>query len=146
MDYMLSFLLFVGNPSYQLPKTQKACWPYHKICDHRSNLVYFPDRDIDLLPITDIGNPISYIYCLLFGAIISPTDPMAVLRILKKAKAPKNLEIKIVGESLFNDRVEVVLFLTIFFIAASQGAPIYPVDIVKLFGLEVFVGIALPFR
>ncbi len=90
-----------------------------------------------------MGTPISYIYCLLFGAIISPTDPIAVLGILKKAKAPKNLEIKIVGESLFNDGVGVVLFLTLFSIAASQGAPINAVDIVKLFGLEVFGGVAL---
>ena len=60
-----------------------------------------------------IGFEVAFIYCLLFGALISPTDPIAVLGILKKANAPKILETKIVGESLFNDGVGVVVFLTI---------------------------------
>jgi len=61
--------------------------------------------------------PIDYIYCLLFGALISPTDPIAVLGILKDADAPKKLETKIVGEWLFNDGVGVVVFIVIFKIA-----------------------------
>ncbi|MCH5597383.1 sodium:proton antiporter [Niabella ginsengisoli] len=56
---------------------------------------------------------ISFIYCLLFGALISPTDPIAVLGILTKANVPKKTEITIIGESLFNDGVGVVLFIAL---------------------------------
>jgi CPA1 family monovalent cation:H+ antiporter len=63
------------------------------------------------------GLSVNYLYCLLFGTLISPTDPIAVVGILRKAKIPESLETKISGESLFNDGVGVVLFITVYQIA-----------------------------
>ena len=69
---------------------------------------------------TLLGLDIPLLYCLLFGALISPTDPIAVMGILKTAGAPKSLEIKIVGESLFNDGVGVALFIVMLELATGD--------------------------
>jgi CPA1 family monovalent cation:H+ antiporter len=87
-----------------------------------------------------IGLHIPFIYCLLFGALISPTDPIAVLGILKQSNAPKSLEAKIAGESLFNDGVAVVMFLVIARIAAG-GTDMSAADVILIFSQEAIGGI-----
>ncbi|NJB87088.1 CPA1 family monovalent cation:H+ antiporter [Lewinella marina] len=143
MDYMLSFLLFAGALHTNFKELRAQRWPIIAFATLGvlSSTFLIGTATFYLLQL--LGAPVTYVYCLLFGAIISPTDPIAVLGILKQAQAPKKLEIKIVGESLFNDGVGVVLFLTLFSIASAPGEDIDPVAILELFGLEVFGGLLL---
>ena len=90
-----------------------------------------------------LGVKISYIFCLIFGALISPTDPIAVLALLEKAGISKGIEIKIVGESLFNDGVGIVVFLSLFTFGTMMGADISFVHIAEEFGREVGGGLFL---
>ena len=92
--------------------------------------------------VTLAGVDLPWIYCLLFGALISPTDPIAVVALLKKVGAPKSLETKIVGESLFNDGVGVVVFLVLFKILKGSE-PMTASLVAKLFVVEALGGIVL---
>jgi Na+:H+ antiporter len=84
---------------------------------------------------------IDFLSCLLFGALISPTDPIAVIGILKKAGIPSSLEIKISGESLFNDGVAVVVFIVFYQLAQMGLKNISFSGISKLFVEEAIGGL-----
>ena len=143
LDVMLGFLLFAGamHTNFDQLKVQRYPILIFATAGVLVSTVLIGFFMIGLL--TLINYPVPLIYCLLFGALISPTDPIAVLGILKKAKVPKKLETKIVGESLFNDGVGVVVFITIFEIARSTESEIDLSEIFQLFSIEVFGGIVL---
>jgi len=143
LDVMLSFLLFAGalHTNFEQLKIQR--WPILAFSTMGVLVSTFLVGTIMFYVLQLFSLQVDFIYCLLFGSLISPTDPIAVLGILKQAGAPKNLETKIVGESLFNDGVGVVVFLTIFQIASSGMDAITPLEIAELFGVEVIGGILL---
>jgi len=143
LDMMLSFMLFAGamHTNFEQLKVQRR--PVLGFAFIGTLISTFLVGGLTYLALQLLGFDIDFIYTLLFGALISPTDPIAVLGILKKIGIDKKVETVIVGESLFNDGVGVVIFLSIFKIA-KQGVESFRVsDVFKLFGIEVLGGIAL---
>lgn len=143
LDIMLSFLLFAGALHTNFDQLKVQRWPILVFSTLGVLVSTFLVGTSIYYLLQLLGMDINFIYCLLFGSLISPTDPIAVLGILKKAGAPKQLETKIVGESLFNDGVGVVVFLTIFQLASAGETAVGPLEILKLFGVEVIGGLAL---
>ena len=123
MQGMLSLLLFAGAMHVDLSELKAYRWQIGALAVF-GTLLSTALIGISvwlLLPWAGIELPL--IYCLLFGALISPTDPIAVMGIVKSAGAPKNLELMIAGESLFNDGVGVVVFTVLLAAAASGQTP-----------------------
>lgn len=120
MGAMLNFLLFAGGIHVNIDDLKEQLRP----------IVIFSTAGVVistfvvgigmyyLMPL--IGVQIPFIFCLVFGALISPTDPVAVLSILKQAKVSKALETKVAGESLFNDGMAVVVFTVVLQIAIGE--------------------------
>ena len=142
LDVMLSFLLFAGALHTNFQRLKKQRKPIMIFATLGTLVSTFLAGIFTFYLLKVLNFNVEFIYCLLFGALISPTDPIAVLGIMKKVGAPKNLETKIVGESLFNDGVGVVIFLTIYQIAKG-GSEISAGHIAELFLVEVVGGIVL---
>lgn len=145
---MLSFLLFAGALHVNLNDLREQKWLIGTLATVGviSSTFIIGTAMYYILGWLDI--PVAYIYCLVFGALISPTDPIAVMGILKLVSAPKTLETKIAGESLFNDGVGVVVFLVLLGIA-SGGDEVSAPHVIELFAVEalggVFFGLGLGF-
>jgi len=110
---MLSFLLFAGALHINVNDLRDRKWSISLLASVGVLISTFLVGTAAWWLLGALGIGMPYIYCLLFGALISPTDPIAVLGLLKTAGAPKSLEIKIAGESLFNDGVGIVVFLAL---------------------------------
>jgi len=119
MKIMLGFLLFAGALHIDANRLRRQKWPVIVLATVGTFISTFVVSLMAFYLFQIFNLQIPYISCLLFGALISPTDPIAVMGILKQANIPKTLELKIAGESLFNDGVGVVIFLTILEVAVS---------------------------
>ncbi len=140
---MLSFLLFAGALDLDLHALGKEKWTILILATLGVLISTFFVGFAIFYSLPLIGLELDFIYCLLFGALISPTDPIAVLAMIKKTKVAKSLESQIAGESLFNDGIGVVVFLTILGIAFSPEPNITAGEVAMLFGEEVIGGILL---
>ncbi len=117
LDVLLGFLLFAGALHVNLDD----------LLDRRLAITSFATVSLlvstalvgtaTFLLLGTLGLSLGFLYCLLFGALISPTDPVAVLGVMRRAGAPRSLEAKVIGESLFNDGLGVVIFLTLLSLA-----------------------------
>lgn len=143
LGILLSFLLFAGSLHVSIPELKKSA----------KSIISFATIGT-LISTVVVGYSLFYllsafhqdiplIYCLLFGALISPTDPIAVMGILKKTNLSKNIETNIVGESLFNDGIGVVIFVTILKIATLGPENFGPAEIGMLFIHEAIGGVII---
>ncbi|HDR1435980.1 TPA: sodium:proton antiporter, partial [Pasteurella multocida] len=140
LNGILGFLLFAGALGIKLPVLKNQKWEITVFALFSTLASTFIIGVLLYGVAYLIGLPIDLIYCILFGALISPTDPIAVLAIIKNLKAPKRLSMQVEGESLFNDGVGLVIFTTIFAVAFGGHAPTLA-GITELFLQEAVGGI-----
>ncbi|MEO6304331.1 MAG: sodium:proton antiporter [Bacteroidia bacterium] len=143
LDFILCFLLFAGSLHVNLQSLKGA---RATVLSYSTLGVIISTTLIGLftyLVVSWFGYKIDLVYCFLFGALISPTDPIAVIGILSQYKIPEKLKTEIIGESLFNDGVGVVVF-TIIFSLISGGEEAFTFgNVLKVFSVEVFGGIGI---
>lgn len=140
LEGMLGFLLFAGALHINLNDLGQQKWTIASLATIGVFLSTFIVGGLAYAVLDALGAHTPILVCLLFGALISPTDPIAVLGIMGRAGAPRSLEIKVAGESLFNDGVGVVVFLVILeLVKHAQG--ISPADAGILFLEEAAGGV-----
>jgi CPA1 family monovalent cation:H+ antiporter len=143
MGAMLNFLLFAGAIHIHLEDLREQRMPVVVFSTVSVVLSTFVIGFLMFHVLGFFNMPIPFIQCLVFGALISPTDPIAVLGILKQAGVPKSLQTKIAGESLFNDGMAVVLFIIMLALARGEEVNTSFFGITKLLAKEALGGIVL---
>ncbi|WAG05610.1 sodium:proton antiporter [Aeromonas jandaei] len=137
---ILGFLLFAGGLGINLKALRSQKWEITILAIIATLLSTFIIGYGFWFIAKLLGWELPLVYCMLFGALISPTDPIAVLAIVKKMKAPPQIAIQIEGESLFNDGVGLVIFATVFAVAFGGVEPTFG-SVAGLFLHEALGGI-----
>lgn len=141
LDIMLSVLLFAGAMHIDIHALEKQKWPIVLFATIGVLISTFLVGGALFILAGLLGIDLPLIYSLIFGALISPTDPVAVIGILKKARIIESIELKIEGESLFNDGIGVVVFTSLLLIASGHTENISS-EIGHLFLTDAVGGIA----
>ncbi|CCO45361.1 putative NhaP-type Na+/H+ and K+/H+ antiporter [Vibrio nigripulchritudo SOn1] len=141
---VLGFLLFAGGLGIKLPNMKDQKWEITVLALGATLFSTFFIGGVLYGFCQIIGIQFELVYCLLFGALISPTDPIAVLAIVKKLDAPKRISTQIEGESLFNDGFGLVIFVTLYTIAFGTETPTF-ISVSLLFIQEAIGGIVYGF-
>lgn len=144
LNGILGFLLFAGSLGVKLPVLKDQKWEITTFALFSTLASTFFIATLIWGISHIIGLPIDFIYCVVFGALISPTDPIAVLAIIKNLRAPKRLSMQVEGESLFNDGVGLVIFVTVFAVAFGGKEASFS-SIMGLFLHEAIGGILFGF-
>lgn len=139
LGILLSFLLFAGSLHVNFTDLKQSAKSIGGFATLGTVISTFAVAATMYYLMQFFSQPIPFIYCLLFGALISPTDPIAVMGILTKANLSKTIETNIVGESLFNDGIGVVIFATLLNVA-SVGIENFGVADISLLFLQEAVG------
>lgn len=140
LEGMLSFLLFAGALHVNLNDLRRQTWVIASLATVGVCLSTFLVGTATYYLLAWLGLPLPYLYCLLFGALISPTDPIAVMATVKRLGVSKDLETTIAGESLFNDGVGVVVFMVLLMLL-QQPDNITAANVALIFAEEAVGGI-----
>jgi monovalent cation:H+ antiporter, CPA1 family len=143
MGSMLNFLLFAGAIHISLHDLRKQRIPIMIFSTVGVIISTIIVGTLMYFTFILLGVSIPFIECLVFGALISPTDPIAVIAILKKAGIRKSLEVKVAGESLFNDGVAVVLFAVLLQLAQGSSVDLTFLHVSGLFLQEAGGGLVM---
>ncbi|QEE39183.1 MULTISPECIES: sodium:proton antiporter [unclassified Methylobacterium] len=144
MNGMLAFLLFAGAMSLDLRMLRDRAWAVATLALVGTLISTALVGGAFWLAADAIGRPVPLAWAFVFGSLISPTDPVAVLATLKNVKVPEALEVEMQGEALFNDGIGIVLFtVLVAFAAGSGGEAMSAGGVAKLLVQEAGGGLVL---